>query len=178
MNFYVLNNNIVKNENGINDNLLKDLEYSYTDPNIKELNGYTIISDPINEQWEILKNIDEVTYTSIKVSHDMKELNDILKTDDINFINYDSIKINNRIKNNILDNVKIQNEIELILFKNVKSYIDWLMIDDDGITIEYILHDGFRDPNKTFKQIIQDQFINDDTRVSQLENGMILFQYE
>lgn len=146
-NFYVLNNNIVKNEKGINDNLLKDLEYYYTDPNIKELNGYTIISDPINEQWEILKNIDEVTYTSIKVSHDMKELNDILKTDDINFINYDSIKINNRIKNNILDNVKIQNEIELILFKNVKSYIDWLMIDDDGITIEYILHDGFRDPN-------------------------------
>lgn len=86
-NFYVLNNGIVKNENGINDNLLKDLEYLYTDPNIKELNGYTIISDPINEQWEILKNINEVTYTSIKVSHDMQELNNILKTDDINFIN-------------------------------------------------------------------------------------------
>ena len=52
------------------------------------------------------------------------------------------------------------------------------MIDDDGITIEYILNDGFRDSNKTFKQIIQDQFIKDDMRVSQLENGMILFQYE
>lgn len=177
-NFYVLNNGMVKNEKGINDNLLKDLEYSYIEPNIQELNGYTIISDPINEQWEILKNIDEVTYTSIKVSHNMQELNNILKTDDINFINYDSIEINNRIKNNILDNVKIQNEIELILFKNIKSYVDWLMIDDDGITIEYILNDGFRDSNKTFKQIIQDQFIKDDTRVSQLENGMILFQYE
>lgn len=177
-NFYVLNNNIVKNEKGINDNLLKDLEYSYIDPIIKELNGYTIISDPINEQWEILKNIDEVTYISIKVSHDMQELNNILKTDDISFINYDNVKINNKIKNNILDNVKIQNEIELVLFKDIQSYIEWLMIDDDGITIEYILNDGFRDSNKTFKQIINDQFIKDDMRVSKLENGMVLFQYE
>ena len=101
-----------------------------------------------------------------------------IKLTENNFINYDNIEINNRIKNNILDNVKYQDEIELILFKNVQSYIEWLMIDDDGITIEYILHDGFRDPNKTFKQIIQDQFIKDDMRVSQLENDMILFQYE
>lgn len=80
MNFYVLNNNIVKNENGINNELLNDLEYSYINPNIKELSNYTIISDLDNEQWEILKKVDKVTYKSIKVGHDMQELNDILKT--------------------------------------------------------------------------------------------------
>lgn len=81
MNFYVLNNNIVKTEQGISsneDNFLDNLEYSYIEPNIQELNGYTIISNVENEQWEILKKIDEVTYKSIKISHDMQELNDIL----------------------------------------------------------------------------------------------------
>ena len=80
MNFYVLNNNIVKNENGMNNELLNNFEYSYINPSIYKLNGYIIISDLDNEQWEILEKIDKVTYKSIKVSHDMQELNDILKT--------------------------------------------------------------------------------------------------
>mgnify|MGYP007057666223 FL=1 len=106
-----------------------------------------------------------------------------IKLTDINFINYDNVEINNRINNDIINNVQPSDlplkEIEVILFKNVKSYVYWLMIDDiENITTSIILRNGFKFPNKTFKQIIQDQFIKDDMRVSQLENGMILFQYE
>ena len=102
----------------------------------------------------------------------------------IKFDNYDNLKMNDYIKELILNNINYTyaysiDEIEIILFKDISSYSDWLIINDEStIRIEYILTDGINNPEKTFKQIIQDQFINDDTRVTQLKNGMILFQYE
>ena len=99
---------------------------------------------------------------------------------EFSFMNFDNVKVDDKTKVEIFNNIDTNtDEVDIILFENVESFIKWSMIDDEhNIVINYILNDGFKSPNKTFKQIIQDQFIKDDMRVSQLENGMVLFQYE
>lgn len=65
----------------------KKVNYTYVEPTIYKLDtNKIIVSDEINEQWEVLFKVSDF-YISEYVSHDMQELKEFLKGKTFNVIN-------------------------------------------------------------------------------------------
>lgn len=72
-NYYVLENELITTDPTIEE--LENILYSYEEPNVYELNNNEfIIVNEIDEQWEIIKKLNNY-FISKKVSHNMQELN-------------------------------------------------------------------------------------------------------
>ncbi|WP_366536116.1 MULTISPECIES: hypothetical protein [Staphylococcus] len=104
----------------------------------------------------------------------------------ISFTNYDNVEINENLKSEIINNIDLTgyevedyDEVETYLLKNRESFFNWLLIgDQEDFTIKDLIRAGFKSPNKSFNDLINEQFIDHDERVKLLNNGMILFTYE
>ena len=72
-NYYVLENELITTDPTNEE--LENILYSYEEPNVYELNNNEfIIVNEIDEQWEIIKKLNNY-FISKKVSHNMQELN-------------------------------------------------------------------------------------------------------